>query len=262
MRQIFGPLEWCCTFRARIFGLSIGTYSLSSSFVTVTGEFPFANRNNMLMLFEDIAKGNYKIPEWVTAELRDLLQRLLTVDPKKRITLAEIKDHPWMDMELPKTTPVPLESAQSLFGQDQKALQASVKKLRISSAVNSATQSRNASRNPSRNASRNPSRNASRTSSCSDSGDERDGSDTEYSSLSSDGRRSNASSSPDSRKRNGSQKSRDNGKTQRRSSGRSRHHKRCPASDDEDEPPERRPSIESGSSNSKHGKSKRVCTIM
>lgn len=39
-------------------------------------------------------------PYWdqVSAEAKDLIKKLLTVDPKKRITLEEVKEHKWFSM--------------------------------------------------------------------------------------------------------------------------------------------------------------------
>ena len=34
-------------------------------------------------------------------ELQDLLDKMLTSDPEKRITIAEIYDHPWFCIDLP-----------------------------------------------------------------------------------------------------------------------------------------------------------------
>lgn len=50
------------------------------------------------------AAANYKFPEHVqpTPELKDLIQRMLTVDPTKRITLAEVRCHPWFLVDLPE----------------------------------------------------------------------------------------------------------------------------------------------------------------
>jgi serine/threonine protein kinase len=57
------------------------------------GKFPFDNRN-MLTLFDNIAKGVYVIPEWVEPNLRDLISKVLEVDPTKRLSIPQIKKHP------------------------------------------------------------------------------------------------------------------------------------------------------------------------
>jgi serine/threonine protein kinase len=40
--------------------------------------------------------GTYTAPEWLSAEARDLLARMLTVDPAQRITLEGVLQHPWV----------------------------------------------------------------------------------------------------------------------------------------------------------------------
>jgi len=57
------------------------------------GKFPFDNRN-MLTLFDNIVKGVYNIPEWVEPNLRDLISKVLEVDPAKRLSIPQIKKHP------------------------------------------------------------------------------------------------------------------------------------------------------------------------
>lgn len=39
--------------------------------------------------------GIYEIPSFVHKDTRDLIRKILCVDPKKRITLQEIMEHPW-----------------------------------------------------------------------------------------------------------------------------------------------------------------------
>eukprot|EP00878_Enallax_costatus_P027234 GHUV01029297.1.p1 GENE.GHUV01029297.1~~GHUV01029297.1.p1 ORF type:complete len:198 (+),score=48.38 GHUV01029297.1:41-595(+) len=39
--------------------------------------------------------GNFNAPEWLSPAAKDILSRMLTVDPDRRITLAEVAAHPW-----------------------------------------------------------------------------------------------------------------------------------------------------------------------
>jgi serine/threonine protein kinase len=39
--------------------------------------------------------GSYNAPDWLSPSAKDLLSRMLTVDPERRITLAEVAAHPW-----------------------------------------------------------------------------------------------------------------------------------------------------------------------
>lgn len=40
--------------------------------------------------------GTYTAPEWLSTDARDLLSRMLTLDPAQRITLEEVLRHPWV----------------------------------------------------------------------------------------------------------------------------------------------------------------------
>lgn len=50
----------------------------------------------MTELQQIIVDGNYTLKDDISMEARDLLSRLLEVDPDKRINVAEILRHPWM----------------------------------------------------------------------------------------------------------------------------------------------------------------------
>ncbi|CAI6337131.1 unnamed protein product [Periconia digitata] len=58
------------------------------------GEAPF--EDTQTMTHRRIARGDYKVPSYVSAEAKDLIQRLLVLDPEKRISLVEIEQHPWI----------------------------------------------------------------------------------------------------------------------------------------------------------------------
>jgi serine/threonine protein kinase len=51
-------------------------------------------------LFAKILKGKYNVPKHISRELKDLLQRIFTVDPNKRITIPEIWDSEWTNIDL------------------------------------------------------------------------------------------------------------------------------------------------------------------
>ena len=38
----------------------------------------------------------YKEPDSLSFEARDLIRRMLTIDPEERITIPEIWEHPWV----------------------------------------------------------------------------------------------------------------------------------------------------------------------
>lgn len=63
-------------------------------YAMVVGELPFED-DNIQRLLQKIIKTQPKYPNSLSFQLRDLLNRLLDKDPKKRITLKKIKEHPW-----------------------------------------------------------------------------------------------------------------------------------------------------------------------
>lgn len=46
-------------------------------------------------LCQKIMAGGYNAPEWMSAGARDLLSRMLLVDPERRATFKEVAAHPW-----------------------------------------------------------------------------------------------------------------------------------------------------------------------
>eukprot|EP01103_Thecamoeba_quadrilineata_P009878 TRINITY_DN200_c0_g1_i1.p1 TRINITY_DN200_c0_g1~~TRINITY_DN200_c0_g1_i1.p1 ORF type:complete len:706 (-),score=179.44 TRINITY_DN200_c0_g1_i1:109-2226(-) len=65
-------------------------------YVMVTGELPFNDKNPKILL-RKIMTGTFEFPPQVPLpyDLKDLIFRMLTVDSKQRITIPEIKRHPW-----------------------------------------------------------------------------------------------------------------------------------------------------------------------
>mmetsp|Transcript_17338 Transcript_17338/g.27024 ORF Transcript_17338/g.27024 Transcript_17338/m.27024 type:complete len:367 (+) Transcript_17338:711-1811(+) len=63
-------------------------------YVLVAGCLPF-DEHTLPALFDKIQKANYLFPPFFSLELRDLISKILVVDPKKRLTLKEIQAHPW-----------------------------------------------------------------------------------------------------------------------------------------------------------------------
>lgn len=58
------------------------------------GEAPF--EDTPVMTQRRIARCEMKVPGYVSAEARDLIQRLLVLDPEKRIPLDDVGQHPWI----------------------------------------------------------------------------------------------------------------------------------------------------------------------
>lgn len=60
----------------------------------LVGEAPF--EDTPIMTQRRIARGEMTIPPFVSAEARDLIKRLLVLDPEKRLPLEEVETHPWI----------------------------------------------------------------------------------------------------------------------------------------------------------------------
>jgi len=56
---------------------------------------PF-DKDGIPELFRLIKRGQYSVPGYITTDAADLIQRMLTVDQAKRITLPQIMEHPWL----------------------------------------------------------------------------------------------------------------------------------------------------------------------
>lgn len=60
----------------------------------VCGYLPF-DEDKTQDLYQKIIDGDYSIPSHVSTYGRDLITRILTTNPDKRITINEIRKHPW-----------------------------------------------------------------------------------------------------------------------------------------------------------------------
>ncbi|KIW69067.1 hypothetical protein PV04_04965 [Phialophora macrospora] len=60
----------------------------------LVGEAPF--EDTTIMTQRRIARCDMKVPSFVSSEARDLIMRLLVLDPEKRIPLEEVLQHPWV----------------------------------------------------------------------------------------------------------------------------------------------------------------------
>ncbi|KAI9777071.1 MAG: spindle assembly checkpoint kinase [Candelina submexicana] len=60
----------------------------------LVGEAPF--EDTPVMTQRRIARGEMTVPTFVSSEAKDLIKRLLVLDPEKRIPLEEVQQHPWI----------------------------------------------------------------------------------------------------------------------------------------------------------------------
>ncbi|CAH1437601.1 unnamed protein product [Lactuca virosa] len=75
-------------------------------YALLCGTLPFDDEN-IPNLFKKIKGGIYTLPSHLSPGARDLIPRLLVVDPMKRMTIPEIRAHPWFQAHLPRYLAVP-----------------------------------------------------------------------------------------------------------------------------------------------------------
>eukprot|EP01113_Clastostelium_recurvatum_P032458 TRINITY_DN4177_c0_g1_i1.p1 TRINITY_DN4177_c0_g1~~TRINITY_DN4177_c0_g1_i1.p1 ORF type:complete len:718 (+),score=162.91 TRINITY_DN4177_c0_g1_i1:287-2440(+) len=77
-------------------------------YALLTGKLPFDD-DNIRKLLSKVKAGVFTMPQFLHKDAQDLITRMLTADPAKRITMAEVKAHPWYNMDrLRLSTSLPL----------------------------------------------------------------------------------------------------------------------------------------------------------
>ncbi|CAA0828395.1 SNF1-related protein kinase catalytic subunit alpha KIN10 [Striga hermonthica] len=75
-------------------------------YALLCGTLPFDDEN-IPNLFKKIKGGIYTLPSHLSASARDLIPRMLIVDPMKRMTIPAVRAHPWFVSHLPRYLAVP-----------------------------------------------------------------------------------------------------------------------------------------------------------
>eukprot|EP01114_Cavostelium_apophysatum_P013963 TRINITY_DN3494_c0_g1_i1.p1 TRINITY_DN3494_c0_g1~~TRINITY_DN3494_c0_g1_i1.p1 ORF type:complete len:250 (-),score=79.61 TRINITY_DN3494_c0_g1_i1:223-972(-) len=96
---IFLPPELCASESARVIGSALDIWSLGVTLYFFTFGVPPFNGDTEMQLYENIRTKKVTFPRKVDPALQDLLKKLLHKDPKHRITVREIKKHPWAQFE-------------------------------------------------------------------------------------------------------------------------------------------------------------------
>ncbi|KAF2485219.1 serine/threonine-protein kinase 12 [Neohortaea acidophila] len=82
-----GPENWY-TEAIDLWSLGVLTYEF------LVGEAPF--EDTMAMTQRRIVRGDMTVPAFVSADAKDLITKLLVLDPAKRLSLEEVESHPWI----------------------------------------------------------------------------------------------------------------------------------------------------------------------
>ncbi|KAJ1653588.1 Protein kinase [Dispira simplex] len=98
-------------------------------YVMLCGKLPFDDES-IPQLFKKISSGVFAMPGYLSAEVQQLLTRMLVVKPLERITIAEIRDHPWFKRNLPEyLSPVAQEDIDTTTSIDDNVVNQLVRKL-------------------------------------------------------------------------------------------------------------------------------------
>ncbi|XP_067827071.1 serine/threonine-protein kinase SIK2-like isoform X2 [Heptranchias perlo] len=74
-------------------------------YVLVCGALPF-DGPTLPILRQRVLEGRFRIPYFMSEDCEHLIRRMLVLDPSKRLTIAQIKEHKWMLTEVPVQRPV------------------------------------------------------------------------------------------------------------------------------------------------------------
>jgi len=75
-------------------------------YALLTGNLPFDDEN-IRRLLSKVKTGVYYMPEYLSSDAKNLISKMLIVDPAKRIKMSEIMKHPWFTSVPPKVQYLP-----------------------------------------------------------------------------------------------------------------------------------------------------------
>uniref|UniRef100_A0A8C1RB19 non-specific serine/threonine protein kinase n=1 Tax=Cyprinus carpio TaxID=7962 RepID=A0A8C1RB19_CYPCA len=74
-------------------------------YVLVCGALPF-DGPSLPILRQRVLEGRFRIPYFMTEDCEHLIRRMLVLDPSKRLSIGQIKEHKWMVIEVPVQRPM------------------------------------------------------------------------------------------------------------------------------------------------------------
>ncbi|KAG2229922.1 hypothetical protein INT48_008303 [Thamnidium elegans] len=69
-------------------------------YALLSGHLPFDD-DNIRQLLNKVKVGKYKIPDHLSDEARDLITKILVINPAKRLTMKQVQNHPWFTVDPP-----------------------------------------------------------------------------------------------------------------------------------------------------------------
>eukprot|EP01113_Clastostelium_recurvatum_P017031 TRINITY_DN1994_c0_g1_i2.p1 TRINITY_DN1994_c0_g1~~TRINITY_DN1994_c0_g1_i2.p1 ORF type:complete len:595 (+),score=91.52 TRINITY_DN1994_c0_g1_i2:173-1957(+) len=88
-----GVTETYCPAKVDMWGLGVTLYIMAA------GRMPFSG-NTLYALFEDITQGNLDMPSHLDPQLAALIRGLLHPEHNQRLSLEQVRAHPWMNRDL------------------------------------------------------------------------------------------------------------------------------------------------------------------
>ncbi|XP_071756747.1 serine/threonine-protein kinase SIK2 [Centroberyx gerrardi] len=85
-------------------------------YVLVCGALPF-DGPTLPVLRQRVLEGRFRIPYFMTEDCEHLIRRMLVLDPSKRLSVAQIKEHKWMMLDVPVQRPVLYQQSVSAEGE-------------------------------------------------------------------------------------------------------------------------------------------------
>uniref|UniRef100_A0AAQ5YVU2 non-specific serine/threonine protein kinase n=1 Tax=Amphiprion ocellaris TaxID=80972 RepID=A0AAQ5YVU2_AMPOC len=85
-------------------------------YVLVCGALPF-DGPTLPVLRQRVLEGRFRIPYFMTEDCEHLIRRMLVLDPSKRLSVAQIKEHKWMALDVPVQRPVLYQQPLSADGE-------------------------------------------------------------------------------------------------------------------------------------------------
>ncbi|XP_041661605.1 serine/threonine-protein kinase SIK2 [Cheilinus undulatus] len=85
-------------------------------YVLVCGALPF-DGPTLPVLRQRVLEGRFRIPYFMTEDCEHLIRRMLVLDPSKRLSVAQIKEHKWMALYVPVQRPVLYQQSLSAEGE-------------------------------------------------------------------------------------------------------------------------------------------------
>ena len=66
-------------------------------YLMLCGKLPFYHEQNEIM-YQQILSGQFELPDFLSDNAKDILTKIIEIDPKKRLNFQQIKEHPWFNI--------------------------------------------------------------------------------------------------------------------------------------------------------------------